>query len=194
MFGLQHEQDPQKDSYDYLVMMDNDIIATPAWDVKLKKAWKYVNKNNLKNIKVIGQLPGGIKNRDERYEFDGLIGRCGKLGGSGLWSVRPNFFTDVGFLPLRSLVGHDKKHDQMYWGLMSRASGGKSYIMGLRTKLGIHCGRMAGSVCNRLSRNRGNKNKAEVVKFEAQENNISKMDFDEFYEKIINDKFLIGDW
>jgi len=194
MFGLQHEQDPQKNNYDYLVMMDNDIIATPGWDVKLKKAWKFIAKNKLNHIKVVGQLPGGIKNRAERYEFDGLIGRCGKLGGSGLWSVRPNFFTDVGLLPLKALVGHDKKHDQMYWGLMSKASGGKSYIMGLRTKLGIHCGRMAGSVCNRLTRNRGNKNKEKAVCFEQQENNLSKIDFDDFYEKIINERSLIADW
>ena len=194
MFGLQHEQDPKKDSYDFLVMMDNDIIVTPAWDVKLKKAWKFVNKSKLNHIKVIGQLPGGIKNRNERYEFDGLIGRCGKLGGSGLWSVRPNFFSDVGLLPLQQLVGHDKKHDQLYWGLLSKRSGGKSYIMGLRTKLGIHCGRMAGSVCNRLTRNRGNKDKEKRICFEEQENKLSKIEFDDFYEKIINDSYLIKDW
>jgi len=193
-FGLQHNQDPKKDSYDYLVMLDNDIIVVPNWDAKLKRGWEFVTKSKLNNIKVIGQLPGGIKNRTDRYEFKGMVARAGKLGGSGLWSVRPNFFDDVGVLPLKQLVGQNKRHDQMYWGLMSKASGGKPYILGLKTKLGIHCGRMAGSVCNRLTRNRGNKNKSKVICFEEQENNIGKISFDDFYTKIINNKNLLMDW
>ncbi|MHA1815451.1 MAG: glycosyltransferase family 2 protein, partial [Candidatus Heimdallarchaeaceae archaeon] len=67
-FGLQHNQDPKKDSYDYLVMLDNDIIVVPNWDAKLKRGWEFVTKSKLNNIKVIGQLPGGIKNRTDRYE------------------------------------------------------------------------------------------------------------------------------
>ena len=188
-FGQQHEQDPKKDSYDYLVMMDNDIIVTPDWDEKLLKAWNYVKKHNLNNVKVIGQRPGGIKHVDPKvYEIDkGLNGRIGVLGGSGLWSVKPNFFRDVGFLDLKRLVGQDKKHDQLYWQMMQRASGGKPYIMGLVTKLGYHCGPIAGSVCNRLTRNRG-ANKCEVIKLEGNEKQVSSFDFDTFYKKISTDK------
>ncbi len=185
-FGQQHEQDPNKDKYDYLVMLDNDIIVAPDWDVKLLTAWKYVTKHNMKTIKVIGQRPGGIKHLDAKvYEIGkNLNGRIGSLGGSGLWAVRPNFFRDVGFLDLKRLVGQDKKHDQLYWQLMSKASGGKPYIMGLVTKLGYHCGPMAGSVCNRLSRNRNAPDKRKVIKFEENENRISSLDFDTFYKKI----------
>jgi hypothetical protein len=189
-FGQQHEQDPNKDKFDYLVMMDNDIIVAPDWDEKLLMAWKYVTKHNMKNIKVIGQRPGGIKNLDSKvYEIGkNLNGKIGSLGGSGLWSVRPNFFRDVGFLDLKRLVGQDKKHDQLYWQLMARASGGKPYIMGLITKLGYHCGPIAGSVCNRLTRNKRGTDKSKVIKFEENENRIASFDFDTFYKKISTDK------
>lgn len=194
-FGLQHEQDPNKNKYDFLVMIDNDVIVTPEWDIKLKRAWKYVTKNKMGNVKVIGQLPGGIKHRDKaQHKIGDMIGRMGSLGGSGLWSVRPNFFTDVGFLNLGMLVGHDKKHDQQYWSLLSRAAHGNRYIMGLREKLGLHCGRRAGSVCNRLTRNRGNPDKENKILFEEQEEKIDSVDFDTFYKTIMHDKALIGDW
>ena len=162
-FGKQHEEDPKKDKYTFLLMLDNDIIVTPNWDGRLNQAWKYVNKNNMTNIKVIGQRPGGIKSLDpKKYQIGDMIARVGSLGGSALWSVRPNFFRDVGFLDLRRLVGHDKKHDQLYWQLLSKASGGRYYIMGLNQKLGIHCGRQSGSVCNVLTRRRNDKKNKET--------------------------------
>ena len=193
-FGQQHEMDPKKDTYEFLVMLDNDIIVTPDWDLKLKKAWDHVKNKRINNIKVIGQLPGGIKNRSGDPVIIGdMRGRMGKLGGSGLWAVKPDFFRDVGFLELKQLVGHDKRHDQLYWRKMEIASKGQPYIMGLNQKLGIHCGKQAGSVCNKLTRSRG-KNKKDLIKFEHAEEKISKMNFDEFYESIIEDKFLLEDW
>ena len=63
MFALLHQQDPQKKKYKFLLMLDNDIIVTPEWDQTLASAWKYVNKNNLNDIKVIGQSPGGVKQK-----------------------------------------------------------------------------------------------------------------------------------
>jgi len=194
-FGHQHEQDPEKAKYEFMVMLDNDIIVTPEWDLKLRSAWKYVRKNKMNDIKVIGQLPGGIKRRSKPNLpiSDGILGATGQLGGSGLWSVRSNFFTDVGFLDLSRLVNHDKKHDQMYWQLMAKATRGQNYIMGINQKLGIHCGKNAGSVCNVLTRNKG-KDKLEKIKFENAEENLSKIPFDEFYTMIENDKQLIGDW
>jgi len=193
-FGRQHEEDPKKHTYDFLLMIDNDIIVTPEWDLKLQRAWNHVRKNKIDHIKVIGQIPGGIKSRVDSIKIGDMVGRTGKLGGSGLWSVRPNFFTDVGFLNLNSLVGHDKKHDQQYWSLLGKSSQGKPYIMGLNQNLGIHCGKWAGSVCNRLTRNKGNKDKEQKILFEDQEKRIDNLNFDEFYKEIINDRSLCKDW
>lgn len=195
MFGLQHEQDPKKKDYEFLLMLDNDIILTPKWNKHLSNAWNFVNKNNLKNIKVIGQLPGGIKSRTERYTInDKLNGVAGHLGGSGLWSVQTDFFTDVGILDLKQLVGHNKMHDQHYWRLLHKATGGKSYIMGINQKLGIHCGRLCGSICNTLTRQRCTDKALEHIKFSESDENIKKMDFDTFYQKILDETGLIKDW
>lgn len=197
IFGKQHQQDPNKKQFMFMVMLDNDIILTPGWDRYVLKAWKHVISNKIDNIKVIGQLPGGIKNRNQVVKIDDeLSGKVGKLGGSGLWTVRSNFFDDVGFLDLNLLVGHDKKHDQLYWRALDRSSGGRPYIMGLNKKLGIHCGHMSGSVCNKLTRNRGKnkEQKLEMIKFEGADDRIAAMNFNEFYKKIYNDKFLHSDW
>lgn len=195
-FGRQHEEDPKKHKYEYIVMLDNDIIVTPEWDLYLREAWKYVTKNKLNNIKVIGQLPGGIKGGPNRAIYkisDDLIGKSGRLGGSGLWSSRNNFFRDVGFLDLTRLVNHDKKHDQLYWLQMDKTTNGKDYIMGLNKKLGIHCGKQAGSVCNVLTKNKGG-DKKEFIKFEKAEEKLSKISFDEFYKLIQDNKELLRDW
>jgi len=198
IFGSQHEFDPQKNNYDFLLLLDNDIIVTPGYDRKLKEAWTYVNKNKITNIKIIGQLPGGIKRTDKTpikisNEIEGF---CGHLGGSGLWSFRPNFFTEVGYLDLRPLVNQTKRHDQSYWQILSKKNSGKPYIMGLNQKLGIHCGSIAGSVCNKLMKTpvaRRGEN-LEVIHFEDAEKKIDSMSFDEFYKSIENDKRLMGDW
>ena len=194
-FGRQHEDDPKKNKYEFVVMLDNDIIVTPGWDTKLRNAWVHVHKNKMNNIKIIGQLPGGIKQKSSLIKINDEMSACmGKLGGSGLWSARTNFFTDVGFLDLSKLVGHDKKHDQLYWLLMEKATKGKPYIMGVNQKLGIHCGRQVGSVCNVLTQGRSSEDKKEKIKFKHSEERLSKLKFDEFYKQIENDKVLIGDW
>jgi len=196
MFGLQHEQDPNKDSYTFLLMLDNDIILTPGWDKYLTKAWEYVKRNKLNEIKIIGQLPGGIKSKIQNHKIsEDINGAAGHLGGSGLWSVRPNFFTDVGLLDLRQLLNQHKRHDQLYWQLLHKATNGKPYIMGINKKLGIHCGKICGSVCNTLTRLRGKQLKnLDCIKFEESEKRIRSMRFKEFFDKIQNDKSLIADW
>ncbi len=196
-FGQQHEQDPHKDGYVFLLMLDNDIIVTPEWDRKLATSWKYINKNKLNDIKVVGQTPGGIKNKKTVVKInEELQGRTGKLGGSGLWSVRTNFFDDVGLLNLSELVGFDKKHDQNYWRLLDISTGGKPYILALNQKLGIHCGKMAGSVCNRLTTNKKmpEEKRLELIKFEKAEDRIEKLTFSEFFNIIHTDKVLMADW
>ena len=194
MFGLQHEQDPDKMKCSFLLMLDNDIILTPGWNDYVERAWRYVRKNRLNHIKVIGQLPGGIKHKNQEHKIGSdLIGRAGMLGGSGLWAVAPNFFTDVGYLLLPQLVGQNKRHDQLYWQLLQKASGTRNYIMGLDKKLGIHCGSMAGSVCNVLTRQRGKKN-LDAICFEQADENIRSMNFETFYEQIHSNKKLLADW
>ena len=92
------------------------------------------------------------------------------------------------------MVGHDKKHDQLYWQLLERSTRGKPYIMGLNQKLGIHCGRQAGSVCNSLTKIKDSKKRQEKIKFEHAEEKLSNIPFDEFFSSIYNDKCLHGDW
>jgi hypothetical protein len=196
-FGLQHEQDPNKDKYKFLVIMDNDIIVNRKWDLKFKAGWEYITKNKMKNIKALSQLPGGIKGFDSTIHkiIGDIEARCGKLGGSGLWSIRPNFFRDVGFLNLKALVGQHKKHDQLYWRLMEQASGGKPYIMGLKMKVGYHCGPLAGSVCNRLTSGANNpKWKKDGIRFEEADKKIDKFSFDEFYKLILEDERIKRGW
>lgn len=197
-FGMTHELDPNRKKFDFLLCIDNDVIVLPKWDLRLKVTWEHIRKQKLKNIKIVGSLPGGIKHRVETIHVikDKLWGRLGKLGGSGFWSVRPNFFSDVGFLPIPELVGHAKKHDQLTWRMCNRATGGKEYILGMKPKLAIHIGRLGGSVCNRLTRQSHAplKVKLNAIKFEEQEEKIDSVSFDDFYNKCINDDQIVREW
>lgn len=198
-FGTYHQQDPEKNEYEFLLMLDNDIILTPGWDKKISITWNFVKRYNLNNVKVVGQYPGGIKGKKELVEISNkkqnikFNGRIGKLGGSGLWSVKPNFFTEVGLLDLKQLVRQNKKHDQLYWRLLETSAKGRSYILGIQEKLGIHCGSMTGSVCNVLT-NRKISDPLEQIKFTTIDKQIDNYNFEDFYNKITNDKFLINDW
>ena len=82
MFGQQHQMDPNKNKYDFLVFLDNDIIVTPGWDRIIRDAWLDVKKYKMNNVKVIGQLPGGIKSKTIVNEkIAGIKGnKIGKLG------------------------------------------------------------------------------------------------------------------
>jgi hypothetical protein len=196
-FGLQHQQDPKKGKYDFLVMMDNDIIVLPKWNERALAAWRYIKNQKMTHIYVVSQLPGGIKGKTPvTTKIPGLERMAqGKLGGSGFWVVQPDFFDKVGFLPLQQLVNQDKKHDQLYWNLLTKASGGNNYIVGVRPKFGIHCGPCAGSVCNRLTRNRGNKNRLQMIEFKEQEENIGSMTFKQFWKWITEEKtHMLKDW
>ena len=194
-FGFTHEMDPQKDTFDYLVFLDNDIIVTPGWDEHIRRAWKDVAKSALSNIKVIGQNPGGIKGKQLlSQKIAGFDAVMGIYGGSALWSVKPNFFREVGYLDIKRFVGFDKKHDQEYWRILSNVTKGKPYILGLKTKLGIHCGMRAGSICNVLAKQRLNPKKDKLIRFEESDELIDKMSFDEFYNLVKSDPVLTNDW
>lgn len=195
-FGQTHMADPKWNQYDFLTILDNDCIVMPEWDEIIKKAWKEVrNDNNLKNkIKIIGQSPGGIKGKTYDKKIAGLDVRVGIAGGSGFWCIQSDFFKTVGFLDLTKLVGQDKKHDQQYWTLLEKINKGEPYIIGLNKKLCIHCGKISGSICNTLTRNKLNKGKLDMVKFEDAEKKIESMSFSEFMKFIENDKSMVNDW
>lgn len=187
-FGLSHKLEPNKDKYDFILFLDNDIIVYPDWDKYILDAWKFIKKHNMSNIKVIGQLPGGIKYQKKLHnKINGIDAKIGKLGGSGFWAVKPNFFDDVGLLDLNRLVNKNKKHDQEYWRLLDHRTNGKPYILGLKHNLCVHCGKLAGSTCNRLVKNNS-------IKFEKQEKKIGSMDFDEFWNVATDDSGLYDDW
>ena len=108
-FGRLHEEDPKKDETDYLLIIDNDIIVTPGYDEILLKAWRQLNKLSkkypeLKNVKVIGQSPGGIKHGKKiNYQIGEHNAVFGEFGGSAFWSTRSNFYNDVGYLNIKSV-------------------------------------------------------------------------------------------
>jgi len=192
MFGQQHNMDPDKNKYDFLVFLDNDIIVTPGWDRVITEAWRDVRKANLLNIKIIGQYPGGIKNKENiNFKIANKTAYSGKFGGSGFWCIKPDFFDTVGFLDLRFLVGQNKKHDQHYWSLLEKSSNGKPYILGIDERLAIHVGgKFSQSICNILTKTNGDESKIE----DTDDKRIDDMSFDEFYNLIINDKELLTNW
>jgi len=200
-FGLWHRQDPKKDSCSFLVFLDNDIIVTPNWDIVVKQTWRALQ--DTEHIKIVGQYPGGIMRSQSATLSDRFADdttdkqvRVGYLGGSGLWTVRPDFFEDVGFLPVEPLIGMHKKHDQLYWPLLEKAAKGKPYILGIEHKLGIHCGLMAGSVCKLLSRNAKEDaaRTQELIQLKKQDENIKSYTFEEFYRRISTDNVLMNAW
>jgi len=194
-FGLTHEIDPQRDTYDFLLILDNDIIVTPDYDKYLKNAWMDVKKHKITNVKIISQNPGGIVNKKPiavKIANQGAV--VGKAGGSGFWCVQNNFFRDVGFLDLKLLVGLNKRHDINYWKRLDRASQGKPYILGLNRKLCVHCGGISGSVCNILTRNRNSKNVNDLIKFKTEDELIGKMSFEEFYTHVIKNVQCTNNW
>jgi hypothetical protein len=197
-FGLNHEQDPEKDKVDFLLILDNDmIIMQQGWDKIIKNAWDDIKRLKMDTIKVVGQLPGGISKRNNvPVKISGFDAKTGINGGSGFWSVRSDFFRDVGYLDIKELVGFDKKHDQKYWIKLNNINKGKDYILGLDAKLVLHTGGIAGSLCNNLTKYRisATINKEDVIKFERQEEEIDALTFDQFYDKIKNDSIVANNW
>ena len=186
-FGKNHEQDPNGNKCDFILFIDNDAIVMPGWDLKLSKAWEVVKKRKLNDIKVIGQARGGgikypVKNNPDK--LGKMSYRLGKLGGSYFWSVRPNFFKDIGYLDLSKLVGKNKKHDQNYWTLLDRKTNGQPYIVGLKEKLVLDSGGFVGSICNILAHGE-NREKLEKAKRKESDKKVDDLSFEEFYNKML---------
>jgi len=195
-FGQLHSMDPNKDKIEFLVFMDNDMFVLPDWDDLIRKAWKDVERLKLKNIKIVTQSPGGIKNRkDLPAKIAGHTASIGILGGSGFWTVKNNFFDDVGYLSIPPLVGHDKKHDQMYWSLLSKVSNKSPYIIGLQTVFVLNCGgRVSGSICNVLTRYRNDPQLKTLIENREVDEKIGKQSFEEFYREIMKLKGGLRCW
>ncbi len=182
-FGFNHQQDPNKDKYDWLLILDNDILVVPEWDKLIRKAWEDVERLKLKKVKVISQHPSGIKHGSRlEQKIAGHHSYFGQLGGSCFWNVKPNFYKEIGYLNLKQLQGVQKKHDQIYWQKLRKVTGG-SYILGLKTKLFHDCGGYAGSICNVVGYGT-NKQKLERIKYKERDKEIEEMKFSEFYEKM----------
>lgn len=196
-FGYSHLLDPRRDEYDFLVILDNDIIVFPGWDELVLKTWTMLQKNRFNNIQIVSQIPGGIVKRKElNFKVDGRTIQSGKLGGSGFWCLKNSFFKDVGFLDIKPLIGHNKKHDSSYWNLLEKASKGEDYIVGIGgdPPLCIHCGGLSGSICNELVKTKKNIDKNEAISFKSAEEKIENIKFDEFIKVITEEKRLRNDW
>lgn len=195
-FGKQHMMDPEANKCDYLVFIDNDMFVLPDWDKIISTAWQDVNKYKMDHIKVITQLPGGVKSRQEIPRLiAGHKAMKGILGGSGFWSVRPNFFKEVGFLDLKLLIGLNKKHDQMYWVLLSRASNKNPYILALDQIFVMNCGgSLSGSICNVLTSKKNDPNLKDLLKREENDENIASYSFDDFMKFLLSKKEGFKQW
>jgi hypothetical protein len=187
-FGKHHQMDPNKNKYDFLVFIDNDMFVLPNWDITLKKAWEDIYKLKTNNIRVISQFPGGTKGRkDFPHKVADHKCQVGYLGGSGFWCVKPNFFEEVGFLDVSPLVGFNKKHDQNYWVKMSSINKGLPYILVLETIIVLNCGgNIAGSICNILTKHRQDPNVSKIIADRDKESDskIDSMSFGEFYSYV----------
>ncbi len=179
-FAKLHMEDPDKDKCEYLLMLDNDIIVMPGWDQKFKIAWENVKlEGRHREIKVITQNPGGVMKRVPHKNVGDIKCEIGQQGGSGFWSVLPNFYGDVGLIPIRQMVGRNKGHDIFYWRLLAQASKGKPYILALNEKMAYHVGHFAGSICNKLHSGQ------RTVKYPEKDKMIEDMNFDKFIETIV---------
>jgi hypothetical protein len=183
MFGLQHQQDPNKYLCEFLVILDNDTCVCQDWDEILSSSWKEIKKRNLNNIKILTNYTMGIVNPHKlNFKINDIDVYAGKYSGSSLWCVQNDFFEDVGLLNLERLVGVDKKHDQQYWNKLKLSSNSDEYVAGLDTRLSVDFSVLSGSLCNILSSDV--QNKEELIKLERGEDSISEMSFEYFYDYI----------
>jgi len=188
-FGYSHLNDPNRKNYDFLMLLDNDMIVMPGWDKVFLEAWRIVRKKGWDHIKYITQFTGGLSPKNSiPLKIQNYDCYTGKHGGSGFWTVRTNFFEDVGFLNIKETIGLNKQHDQKYWGKLETASKGKNYGLGIRCEKVYHTGGLAGSICNILTREKESNDKLNKIKFEEKEDTINRMSFDTFIKHVESTK------
>ena len=184
-FGLNHEQDPEKDKCEMLVTLDNDIIVMPGWDKILRKVWIDIERYKMSNIYVVAQYLGSSIKYGKWLDRDlgGYKSYYGKLSGSCLWASRSNFYKQVGLLDPKPLVGFNKKHDQHYWTKMETLSHGQAYVLGIEAPLLLRGGPIAGSVCNIIGFN-NSPHKLKHIQYQKQDEYIESLSFKDFYRKL----------
>ncbi len=184
-FGHLHNDDPNKNKYDFLVMLDNDILLQNGWDYIILRAWEEVINHNLTNIKVICQHPGGLVDAEKLpFQIAGYDAIIGKFGGSFFWTISPKFFEEVEFLDISQLVGLTKKHDQNLWPRIQKAANSDKYILSLKAKMGLNAGSIVGSICNVIGYGNQSAINLEKIKYKETDKMIQNMTIDELYSKI----------
>lgn len=187
-FGHLHLDDPNKNNTNMIVLLDNDMIVRENWDLIALDAWKEIRRLQLNHVHIVTQYPGGtsIIRKITLNTPSASQAFLGIRSGSGFWCLKPDFFEKVGFLNLSNLVGLNKKHDQLYWKKLNQISKGRPYVAALLAPMSFHCGKLAGSICNSLTRTKDPNNTI----FKESDEMIESLTFDEFYSKIKSDVSL----
>lgn len=159
-------------------------------------------------VKIVTQAPGGImgeKLKEDFYDTDFFDGRnvplknleplgfddityllthkqwevrIGNCGGSGFWMVKPSYFTEIGFLPLKYIKGKNKGHDILSWQLHRQRTNSNRTAVGLWQDLALHIGHDH-SVCNYLTTGQN----AIRKRYEKENKAFRNMTLDEALEK-----------
>jgi len=182
-FGFNHNQDPDKDKVQFLLLIDNDMLVKPQWDVYVNIIMQRIKDDpQFQNIHIVTQEPGGVTDKKRSIEINGIKCWFGTHGGSGFWCLRPTFFDDIGFLDLKLVQGINKKHDQNYWKKIGHKIRGNEYSLSIEKPLALHTGPLfSGSVCNELTKNGKDH---DGIKFENLDKSLEEISFMDFYEKI----------
>lgn len=210
-YGHGNRFDDSRRRFDFMVLMDNDIfVKREGWDRFLMMGWDLINyrtkvgDDRFKNIKILTQAPGGIMSPrgPGQKKFDLFVPesgryfgqkkeikiRIGPCGGSGFWMIKPTYFNEVGTLPLESILGQNKKHDQLSWAIHQQTTKSLMYAGGLWTQtigpkedngvLALHVGHEH-SICNYLTYGHNQIRK----RIDREERNFKDMTVEEIIEK-----------
>jgi len=187
LFGFMstYEQNTFAESFrkfDWLMLIDNDIfVRKQGWEQDLIHCWKLIDEHPdfSKTVKVVTQAPGGVMGEKLDMELaPGWKVRIGCYGGSGFWLLKPNYFMEVGLLPLQYLVGQNKKHDQLSWSVLEKQTQSQRYICGVWKQLALHVGHDH-SVCNYLTTGQN----AIRKRYEREDKAFEDMTVDEIIQK-----------
>jgi hypothetical protein len=168
--------------FDWLMLIDNDILVRKqGWDEDMIHTWSLIDQHSelSKTVKVVTQAPGGIMGEKLEMELaEGWKVRVGCYGGSGFWLLKPNYFMDIGLLPLEYLIGQNKKHDQLSWAVHEQRTQSQRYIVGVWKPLALHVGHDH-SVCNYLTTGQN----AIRKRYEKEDQAFENMTVDEIIAK-----------
>lgn len=190
-FGLFIESHPNKNEYEWLLCLDNDmIIIQKGWDDYIASMFNEVDKHEGNTIQIVTQYPGGVSGSD--HMFGNIKVRVGVNGGSGFWNIRPDFFSKVGLLEPEPLLGISKRHDIHYWEKLNKFSRGQPYTVAIDLPLALHvayCNGMDLSVCKAIRNDH-----ASNVDFESFDALVEGLQYDDFLEWIKRDEDVFRRW